>query len=415
MIDENKISVLKQRKTLIITITAIAGVLMIFFSSGGKKSAQSNISKTITDTKNKIILQDPNRGANAEDRWLYDAEKKLDDYGKFQKDYAQDKGNIESRLVAIEKNYEEKIDTQTGLIESQGQEIQNLKNQITTFKQPANAGKQDPFATGANSNSMMPVVPRTIQTTNLELEKTAASAGEFFKAEEYVPAGAYAEAVIISGVDASVGTAAQSDPRPVLVRIKGPALSSIYEGNTQKADLTGCLVTGAASGDLSSEKVYVKLVNMTCAKSEDLVYETAIKGYVAGQGKSGVRGNVISRAGDIVTKSFLAGMIGGFGQGLSARVAPPLNFSNGLTTQGVMSTEDVAKKGLGQGFATSGDRLSNYFIQRAEQYQPVVSIPSGIDVEVVFVEGFHLNGKRHRAPTALNNRFITRFEGGAQQ
>lgn len=416
MMEENKKSKLKQNKLLVITVIALGGIIIVFLSSGPKKPV-GDLAKTIADSKNKIILQDPNHGLKAEDRWLYDAEKKLDDYGNFQKEYASDKGGIEFRLAEVEKKYEESLSAQIGLIEAQGQEIQALKSQISAPKQASNqsSNKQDTFGANQmgnpNGNMAAIALSKNIQTTNLELEKTTSEQGEFFKTSEYVPAGAYAQAVIISGVDASVGAASQSDPRPVLLRIKGPAVSSIYDGNTQETDLKGCLVTGAASGDLSSEKVYVKLVNMTCSKSEDLVYETAIKGYVAGQGKSGVRGNVISRSGDIVTKSFLAGLVGGLGQGLSAKVAPPLNFSNGLTTQGTMSTEDVAKKGLGQGIASSGDRLANYFITRAEQYQPVVSIPSGIDVEVVFVEGFHLNGKAHRKASAPTNKFVNKFEG----
>jgi conjugal transfer pilus assembly protein TraB len=416
MMEENKQSKLKQKKLLIITVITLGGIIMVFLSSGPKKPAH-DLAKTIAESKNKIILQDPNHGLKAEDRWLYDAEAKLDEYGNFQKEYAADKGGMESRLAEVEKKYEESLGVQTGLIEAQGQEIQALKSQLSAPKPVSNqvANQQDTFGTnqtgGPNGEVNSMALPRNIQTTNLELEKTVNEQGEFFKTSEYVPAGAYAQAVIISGVDASVGAAAQSDPRPVLLRIKGPAVSSIYDGNNQETDLKGCLITGAASGDLSSEKVYVKLVNMTCSKSEDLVYETAIKGYVAGQGKSGVRGNVISRAGDIVTKSFLAGLIGGLGQGLSAKVAPPLNFSNGLTTQGTMSTEDVAKKGLGQGISNSGDRLANYFINRAEQYQPVVSIPSGIDVEVVFVEGFYLSGKAHRNATAPTNKLVNKFEG----
>ena len=414
--EENKQSKLKQKKLLAVTAIALGGVIIVFLSSGPKKPAH-DLARTIADSKNKIILQDPNHGLKAEDRWLYDAEAKLDDYGNFQKEYAADKGGMESRLAEVEKKYEESLGAQTGLIEAQGQEIQALKSQLNAPKPAPSqvANKQDTFGanqmSGLNGDMNSMALPRNIQTTNLELEKVIVEQGEFFKTSEYVPAGAYAQAVIISGVDASVGAAAQSDPRPVLLRIKGPAVSSIYDGNSQETDLKGCLITGAASGDLSSEKVYVKLVNMTCSKSEDLVYETAIKGYVAGQGKSGVRGNVISRAGDIVTKSFLAGLIGGLGQSLSAKVAPPLNFSNGLTTQGTMSTEDVAKKGLGQGISSSGDRLANYFITRAEQYQPVVSIPSGIDVEVVFVEGFHLNGKAHRKASAPSNKFVNKFEG----
>ena len=61
---------------------------------------------------------------------------------------------------------------------------------------------------------------------------------------------------------------------------------------------------------------------------------------------------------------------------------------------------------MGQGISGASDRLSNYLINRAEQYQPIVSIPSGIEVEVVFVEGFHLNGKRHRKPSTISSNTI---------
>jgi hypothetical protein len=404
IISENKTSKFKQKKLLIITGIGLAGVFMVFLSSGPKKPANS-ISKTIADTKNKILLQDPNLGIKGEDRWIYENGKKMDDYGEFQRNYTQDKGNIDSRISKIEQEYADKIDSQEALLESQNQEIQALKSQFNAAKQPNN-GKQDPFGgqgLGQNPNMMMPVAPKTIQTTTFDLEKIVEGQGDFLKASEYVPAGAYASATIISGVDAPVGANAQTDPRPILLRVNGAAYSSAHEGEVQKADLKGCIITGASWGDLPSEKVYVKLVNMTCSKSEDLIYETAIKGYVAGQGKTGVRGDVISREGDFVGKSFLAGLVSGLGTGISATVAPPLSFSSGVTLQNGYSSGDIAKKGVGQGVSNSSTMVSDYLMKRAEQYQPVVSIPSGIDVNVVFVEGFALNGKRRRAPTSTNN------------
>lgn len=412
MIEQNKISKFRQYKNLIITIGALFGVCFVFLFYGQPKPKQSDISKII-NSKNKIMLHDPNRGLKAEDRWLENAEEKLDDYDEFQKNYSSDKSHIEGRLAEMEKKYEDLMAEQSQVIEGQNKEIETLKNQMTLVK--GGIDPKDPFTIknhkGENFQAFQ-ATPKTIQSFHLNLEENKEGTGDFFKAEEYVPAGAYAKAKIISGVDASVGISSQSDPRPILLQVESPAFSSVYEGNTQKADITGCVITGAASGDLSSEKVYVKLVNMTCSKSEDLVYETAVRGYVAGQGKSGVRGNVISREGDFLAKSFFAGLVGGFGQGLSSRVAPPLSFSSGVTLQNGYSNEDVLKKGVGQGISSASDRLSNYLINRAEQYQPVVSIPSGIEVEVVFVEGFHLNGKRHRKQTPLGNKFIQRFEDG---
>jgi len=46
--------------------------------------------------------------------------------------------------------------------------------------------------------------------------------------------------------------------------------------------------------------------------------------------------------------------------------------------------------GLGQGAGDAADTVSKYLIERAEQYQPVVEMPTGIDVEIVFLDGVHV-------------------------
>ncbi len=388
MMNENKNSKNKQKLTFYITVVALTGIAAVFVFSGGKQSGAKGL---INKSKNKIILSDPNHGLKAEDRWLQQAEKKLEDYDKLSKDYESTKTNLEERLNSLDERYQSDLAAQEEILELQKSEIDKLKAEKAVV---ANPNSQDPFANGSQPG--LPVT-KSVQSIEFNLQDSTSfrKAKGYFSAEEYVPAGAYAPATIISGVDASVGISAQSDPRPVLLRVNGPAVSSIYEGNVQKADISGCIITGAASGDLSSEKVYVQLIKMTCGKPGNKLSEIMVKGYLAGQGKSGIRGNVISREGDFITKSFLAGLIGGFGQGLSSKVAPPLNFSNGLTTQGTLSTGDVLNKGLGEGISTSSQKTQDYLINRAEQYQPVVSIPSGIDVEVVFVDGFYLDNNQN--------------------
>lgn len=46
--------------------------------------------------------------------------------------------------------------------------------------------------------------------------------------------------------------------------------------------------------------------------------------------------------------------------------------------------------GVGGGVQQSGKMLSEYFIKRAEQYHPVIPIGAGIEITVVFQEGFQL-------------------------
>lgn len=209
---------------------------------------------------------------------------------------------------------------------------------------------------------------------------------------DYLPPNSYASARVIVGVDASAGVVSQTDPLPVVLRITGPARSVIQNGKVLTTRIQGCVVNGAARGDLSSEKVYVKLARMTCDQPGGRVAVSEVKGFISFAGKSGVRGRVVSREGSLVSQALLAGIVGGFGRGFSANAN---SVFSGVTTnpdgsRSKLSAGDILGGGLGQGAADAADTVSKYLIERAEQYQPVVEMPTGIDVEIVFLDGVYV-------------------------
>ena len=217
----------------------------------------------------------------------------------------------------------------------------------------------------------------------------------------WLPAGAYAEAVVLAGVDASVGVSSQGDPRPVLLRLTGKAQSAAAEGEALEADVTGCTLTGAAYGDLSSEKVYVRLRTMTCAgPAPGTVIETRVSGFVAGGGKAGVRGPVVSREGALVEKAFLAGLVSGAGETAANVLQAPAGTAG---AENAASLSDLGRAGLGAGAGSAGRKVADYLIRRAEQYQPVIQLQTGTRVTVVFIEGSRLDG-RDEAKVANNRR-----------
>ena len=130
---------------------------------------------------------------------------------------------------------------------------------------------------------------------------------------------------------------------------------------------------------------------MTCAQPGGRFAVSEVKGFIAFAGKSGVRGNVVSREGSLVSQALLAGIVGGFGRGFSAN-------ANGIFAQPVgsdgkrdaLSPTDILAGGLGQGAGEAADTTAKYLIERAEQYQPVVEMPTGIAVEIVFLDGVHV-------------------------
>ena len=210
---------------------------------------------------------------------------------------------------------------------------------------------------------------------------------------DWLPSGAHAEAVVLAGVDASAGVSSQGDPRPVLMRITGPAWTAAEDGVALAVDVDGCTVTGAAHGDLSSEKVYVRFRTMTCAGPEPgTVVETEVAGFVAGSGKTGVRGSVVSREGALVERAFLAGMVSGLGQGVSQAFQPQAVATGSGATVANTGLSDIGRAGLGAGASSAGQKVSDYMIRRAEQYQPVVQLQAGTKVTLVFLEGARIGG-----------------------
>jgi conjugal transfer pilus assembly protein TraB len=200
----------------------------------------------------------------------------------------------------------------------------------------------------------------------------------------YLPPNSFASAKVIVGVDASAGVNSQTDPLPVVLRVTGPARSVYQNGRLLTTKIEGCLINGAARGDLSSEKVYVKLQKMTVSE---------VKGFIAFGGKTGVRGRVVSREGSLAMQAFLAGLVSGGGNALNSAFNQPLATISDNGEGGLNRTPNLGSVGLralGGGAAEAGKDVSKYLIERAEQYQPVIEMPTGVDVEIVFLEGVYV-------------------------
>ncbi|MBL0941399.1 MAG: hypothetical protein IBJ00_01525 [Alphaproteobacteria bacterium] len=200
-----------------------------------------------------------------------------------------------------------------------------------------------------------------------------------------LPAGTYAKGTLLSGVDASTSISSASDPRPVLLRLVDP-------GNLPrhfKSDLKNCHLLASAYGDLSSERVYMRLEKLTCTEPlTGEISETVVSGYVAGEdGRVGVRGVVADRAGEVMRNSLLGGFLSGmssfFGaqQQRSAFPISPFGQTNAL------NAEQMLKSGAAQGTGNALDKYAEFFIKRAEQLQPVLQVAAGRKVDIVFTHG----------------------------
>ncbi len=258
---------------------------------------------------------------------------------------------------------------------------------------------QRPDGSGAGGDGAAPVGrPAEVKMVSFSTtdtgtaSKVAKGNTVYTDSPNYLPPNSFASAKVIVGVDAAAGVNSQTDPLPVVLRVTGPARSVLQNGKLLTTKIQGCLINGAARGELSSEKVYVKLQKMTCPQPGGRYAVSEVKGFIAFGGKTGVRGRVVSREGGLVSQAFIAGLVGGFGRGFSANANSLLTQPN-VTVNGrreQLGLGDIAQGGFGEGVSQSGDMVSKYLIERAEQYQPVIEMPTGIDVEIVFLEGVYV-------------------------
>lgn len=248
---------------------------------------------------------------------------------------------------------------------------------------------------------------RVIQKLSLSLTSNAKN---LKTVETTIPAGAFAKTVLLSGLDASSAMNASSDPRPMLLRI-------IDHGTLPRrfqSDLKDCHCTAGAYGDLSSERVYARLEKLTCVeRATGEIIETQVAGYVAGSdGKAGIRGIVASKDGQFLARSLMGGIFSGLSnvanpQNRRAQVSP--FAGSGLPgTGGPIAGPSIGENftsGMAGGAATALDRLSQYYIDRAEQLQPVIQIAAGQVVDIVFTEGTFIGSQTIRSEIEKRDQY----------
>ena len=201
-------------------------------------------------------------------------------------------------------------------------------------------------------------------------------------AKTYLPAGTFAKAILIGGLDAPTGGQSQQNPGPVLLRIQDNAQLP----NEFRANLKSCMMTGNGHGDLSSERAYIRLDRLSCIDDNGGAIDVAIRGYVSGEdGKTGLRGRLVTKSGQVIANALFTGVLAGLGQGLQ-QSASTTNTSSmtGVQTQDVKNPWTY---GMGAGLSKSMDRVVQYYIKLADKLFPVIEVDAGRTVDIVITRG----------------------------
>ncbi len=203
----------------------------------------------------------------------------------------------------------------------------------------------------------------------------------------YLPP-SFMPAVLLTGVRARTSGQGKGDPQPILFRITDLAVLP----NRIKKDLKDCFVVANAMGDLSEERVDVRLDSLHClARNGRVAVNQKVKGTVLdSDGVVNLDGKVVARWGSTLAASAYAGAFSGIGDALKA--ASTQTLMNASTTLQQIQPGNMLQGAAGSGAASAFSKISDFMLKIAEQTMPVVEvgnlkrctvfITEGVDIEV---------------------------------
>jgi conjugal transfer pilus assembly protein TraB len=371
------LSVSSKQWVIAVVIFAALGTAGLFVMKQVKSTWTSNSKKDEERVLHKGQIESIGDKVDSEAAWRYQQNDKIK---KLQDGIL---GIKQELTKAISANEEESLkNKEASEVEMLKQEVASLRNLI--------GGVASQERVGGNGE-IKPLVAKMPNIRKIKIELGSQSKGEKVRnKEDTIPAGSFAKAVLLGGVDASTALTSSSDPRPILIRLMDRGTLP----RKFQSDLKDCHIVGSGYGDLSSERVFARLEKLTCVERvSGEIIETEVAGYVTGEdGRAGIKGIVVEKGRGYLAKSVLGGVL----QGLSGVFNPsqPAVINPIGAFMPKRSTGDKFNEGMMSGASGSMDRLSKYYIDRAESIQPVIQIESGRIVDVVFTEGADIGSSR---------------------
>ena len=246
------------------------------------------------------------------------------------------------------------------------------------YPPPANTGAPDASAQAYN--------PPPAPAQGDEAASESAAPAKPSTPKIFIPAGTMLTGVLITGLDAPTGREAASKPIPMLVRIKEDAVLP----NQYTADYKECFIVASGTGDLSSERAYIRGETLSCVATSGGVIQAHLEMWGTGEdGKAGMRGTLVSKQGSAMAKAILAGFAGGIGQAFTPQQQSVITTGgSGFTT---VPLGTAGRMAVGGGVSSAAQEIAQFYVKMADSEFPVIEVSAGRPVTFIVEKGAELS------------------------
>jgi conjugal transfer pilus assembly protein TraB len=372
------------RKTQLRTLSIGIIILGVLFL--GVYSIFENHAPPPKEKEETVHFETPLTHVDAQAVWMERAQNQLAQETKTTK-------ALNQQLQLLQQSKE----TQDKTAQEQAQTLQKLQEKVDTLqKQLAHhssidhsnhGGENDAPTMNSENNEAYSISDHALSLASPSKPHALKSAKN---SQTFVPAGTFVRAIALGGADASAGVTSQGNPIPMLLRL----LDKGTLPNHHQSQLKNCIATAAAIGDVSSERGEIRLERLSCIRQSGAIVEIPVEATVFGpDGKNGVRGNPLWREGALLKRAFAAGTLSGLSSGI-AHGFTSSSFNALGNAQTVVDSSKILQYGFANGLSNAAEKLAEYNVKRAEQYHPVIQLSAGTIVDIVFLKGFYLDGRK---------------------
>lgn len=248
-----------------------------------------------------------------------------------------------------------------------------------------NPSAQTPKQTGPKGEELPPprslgVISWTPPTTDKGLTEKPKPQGF------YVPSAAFFSVSLLTGLDAPTGNKAKNQPSPLALRVQDLS----WLPNEVRQNVRGCFLLAEGIGELSTERVNIRGMTISCVNNDgERVIDQKLLGYVAdSDGKAGMRGEVVSKAGKLLAETMKVGFLQGLSEFFQFNAR-----SLTVTDSGAISSPKSGDMGNALlGGASSGigralDKVASYYMSLAEEVFPVIQVGATRSATFVVTQG----------------------------
>lgn len=360
-------------------------IYFTFFSDGGKVPKVHPLQETTVPFEDQDEMVGVRESVDPRDVWTAKVEQRV-------------KATKEELDQEVRNKHQESI-----------AELEKIKQELLMLKDTINLQKTELERKQIEENIRLSNSSANYQVPIVKARKTLGVFSKNYGSKKnnlmnYVPSGAFARAVLTTGIMAGTGSNAASNPEPIRLRLTDVGILS---KNLRTDQIKDAILIGDCVGDFGSERAKCRIQTISLENNKGEIIERPVNGWVFGEdGRYGVKGEIVDKSSDLLRLAMLNGLLGGisnFFQSQATKGAFPMSPLTGQ--QNALSTKETLKGGLAAGAGEAFSKISDFIMDRINAISPQIAVESAREVDVMFQKGFDLNDvmDEERAPAPDGN------------